>query len=1013
MPPLTQPGISPAGGLGSFGTGLPPLDPNLVFNTKMKQVGTALQETLPNLETDQFQDIIGSTDPLAKNDLASLVNYKTSGIGGDDLEKEICNKIADEITSNRKIKSLPVNKKKSAVAYAIHKLRVAKGLANEYSTNPAGKNKADLVEGMVAEQLLPHLAQSWSEWLSEGVSGIADAAVNAMNYVGSQVASFGQTVLDAANGVLNMLGRSTSAEGSESRFRRTAGCSDEMAGILEDRRSNLSPALRDFVTTNFNNIASSSSDDGARVLIEAYNTQLDEAVATGLDRALADSLRLNPSCLEPVLELTTPSEGGTTATVTTYDPSSGSGSGSALGGATAAPEASPDISQGTPGQAVGGSPTPSTAVGGSPTASTLTITTTIFPETPSRATAGTSPATPRPGSSPATPRPGLSPAPSPGTIQGTPSPSPGTPGQGTPGQGTPGQAPRTGIATSFTIGDNTTTIYSTPRATTFNINGTDYGVDNETNGGLIGAICAVVGFAFATTVALVVRHHRRKSKEAGVRTADTNQMNTKKKPADFESGNAANGMVANHPRLIEIVEHRHGEESLADARPVSRVAEVSVDDAAAGGGSPKPDFEEAGFTNRGGVFGVASVRRDNNPVFGLDSTGADADAPAKYDTLRMDHVEPIEEADDLAGAVLYENVQPTKLTQGHNVEIQKFGDSYCILKEGTSGLKVGQVVTQVGEMPLSSDTFDVCVAELKKNSPLTIQTSVINIRSDEFWKAQYTKLNEESKEKFGGDVGVNFNGQEPHQIPRNRHTNIFPPKATNVALQVEGIGNTYVHANSVDGANAIATIGPVTAGFHAFWAMVLQNDIDSISMVTDYIEGSKLKCNEYFNRTSVNAVTTFPASNGLPEITVTYKSYEETDTHELKKLELVSGGVTREITHLKFNEWPDHGVPESTNSLIKYSLESIDKKEVVHCSAGVGRTGVKLATRMALKQFQENPDEFKAKDSLNQAKELVSYLKECRGPHCVQAWKQFKFIYQVLEDIKSYDNFEHLKRAMT
>ena len=74
---------------------------------------------------------------------------------------------------------------------------------------------------------------------------------------------------------------------------------------------------------------------------------------------------------------------------------------------------------------------------------------------------------------------------------------------------------------------------------------------------------------------------------------------------------------------------------------------------------------------------------------------------------------------------------------------------------------------------------------------------------------------------------------------------------------------------------------------------------------------------------------------------------------------------------------------------------------------------MKLATRMALKQFKDNPQAFKEADSLNQAKELVSYLKSCRGPHCVQTWEQFEFIYKTLEDIKSYDNFEHLKRGIT
>ena len=64
---------------------------------------------------------------------------------------------------------------------------------------------------------------------------------------------------------------------------------------------------------------------------------------------------------------------------------------------------------------------------------------------------------------------------------------------------------------------------------------------------------------------------------------------------------------------------------------------------------------------------------------------------------------------------------------------------------------------------------------------------------------------------------------------------------------------------------------------------------------------------------------------------------------------MMRGGTVRTIQHFQFTTWPDHGVPERPHTLVKFvrafreRVTPEQRPVVVHCSAGVGRSGTFIA----------------------------------------------------------------------
>nr|XP_020452780.1 receptor-type tyrosine-protein phosphatase delta-like isoform X16 [Monopterus albus] len=180
--------------------------------------------------------------------------------------------------------------------------------------------------------------------------------------------------------------------------------------------------------------------------------------------------------------------------------------------------------------------------------------------------------------------------------------------------------------------------------------------------------------------------------------------------------------------------------------------------------------------------------------------------------------------------------------------------------------------------------------------------------------------------------------------PKNRYANVIAYDHSRVILSsTEGVpGSDYINANYIDGyrrQNAyIATQGSLPETFGDFWRMVWEQHTANIIMMTKLEEKSRVKCDQYWP-------TRGTETYGL--IQVTLLDTVELATYSVRTFALYKSGSSekREVRHFQFTAWPDHGVPEHPTPFLAFlrRVKACNPPDagpmVVHCSAGVGRTG--------------------------------------------------------------------------
>jgi protein tyrosine phosphatase len=227
----------------------------------------------------------------------------------------------------------------------------------------------------------------------------------------------------------------------------------------------------------------------------------------------------------------------------------------------------------------------------------------------------------------------------------------------------------------------------------------------------------------------------------------------------------------------------------------------------------------------------------------------------------------------------------------------------------------------------------------------------------------------------------------------NRYCNIKPFDDNIVRLST----NEYINASWMFNKTCIATQGPLLNTIKQFWQMVIDNNTELIIMLTQCIENNIEKCYNYLDDKSLNNESLNDESlddvdtkiNIKINIKIIEKTYLE-DNLILRKI-LINDKI---INHIQYLDWNDSTLPKNSNDIIKI-IHYIDKYKgnnpfIIHCSAGVGRTGVILTLYHKYHNRECDIDE-------------IIYEMRNERPNMVQNEIQYEFIKNYIFNEKKGD----------
>ncbi|XP_060273385.1 tyrosine-protein phosphatase non-receptor type 13 isoform X16 [Ovis aries] len=233
-------------------------------------------------------------------------------------------------------------------------------------------------------------------------------------------------------------------------------------------------------------------------------------------------------------------------------------------------------------------------------------------------------------------------------------------------------------------------------------------------------------------------------------------------------------------------------------------------------------------------------------------------------------------------------------------------------------------------------------------------------------------------------------GQTKENRRKNRYKNILPYDATRVPLGDEG---GYINASFIkipvgrEEFVYIACQGPLPTTVGDFWQMIWEQNSTVIAMMTQEVEGEKIKCQRYWP--NVLGKSTM-VSNRLRLALVRVQQLKGFVVRAMT-LEDIQTGEVRHISHLNFTAWPDHDTPSQPDDLLTFIsyMRHVHRSGpiITHCSAGIGRSGTLICIDVVLGLISQDL-EFDISD-------LVRCMRLQRHG-MVQTEDQYIFCYQVI-----------------
>uniref|UniRef100_A0A3P8P3A3 Tyrosine-protein phosphatase n=1 Tax=Astatotilapia calliptera TaxID=8154 RepID=A0A3P8P3A3_ASTCA len=248
----------------------------------------------------------------------------------------------------------------------------------------------------------------------------------------------------------------------------------------------------------------------------------------------------------------------------------------------------------------------------------------------------------------------------------------------------------------------------------------------------------------------------------------------------------------------------------------------------------------------------------------------------------------------------------------------------------------------------------------------------------------------------------------PQNVSKNRYRDISPYDATRVILKST---DDYINANYINMEipasslinRYIACQGPLPNTCPDFWQMTWEQGSSMVVMLTTQVERGRVKCHQYWPNPDNSAT--------YGDFKITCHNEEGNSAFLVREMTLTHtpSEQKREITQIQYVAWPDHGVPDDSTdfldfvALVRTKRAGQDQPMVVHCSAGIGRTGVLITMETALCLMECGQPVYPL--------EIVKTMRDQRAM-MIQTPSQYRFVCEAILKVYEEDLFKPLKTAL-